>query len=115
MPTALSRLCKTILIIGTKSWLLFYRMNISEVIANYFHEFSYGKWNLFGCFNSVLTAYEDITSEDCEKIKEKLRCRLRSISTHNSMSHNKANKLLGELDQFFQSKRVKGEGKLILH
>ncbi|PKC04121.1 hypothetical protein RhiirA5_422715 [Rhizophagus irregularis] len=82
VPTALSRLCKTVLIIVTKSWLLFYMMNISE----------------------------DITSEDCEKIKEKLRCRLRSISTHNSMSkkvYNKANKLLGELDQFFQSKRVK--------
>ncbi|CAG8588881.1 209_t:CDS:2 [Ambispora gerdemannii] len=84
-------------------------MSISEVIANYFHEVSYGKWDLFSCFDSVLEACKNITSEDCEKIKTELSFHLRSISTHNSMSkkvHNKANRLLDELDQFFQSKRV---------
>ncbi|CAG8554147.1 6310_t:CDS:2 [Diversispora eburnea] len=84
-------------------------MNVSESITNYFYETSWGKCDLFGCFDCVSEECKDITSEDCEKIKPELRFHLRSISTHNSMSkkvHNKANRLLDGLDQFFQSKRV---------
>ncbi|RHZ88459.1 hypothetical protein Glove_22g94 [Diversispora epigaea] len=70
-------------------------MNISEAITNYFYE-------------RRVRILQDITSNDCEKIKTELKFHLRSISTHNSMSkkvHNKAYRLLDELDQFFQSKR----------
>ncbi len=85
-------------------------MNVLEAITDYFHEVAWSKWNIYKCFNHLLEKCEDITSEDCEKIKTELKCHLRSISTHHSMSrkvHDKANKLLNELDQFFQSKKVR--------
>jgi hypothetical protein len=85
-------------------------MNISEVIANYFHDVSWSKWDLNNCLKTVIKTCEDITSEDCEKIKTELRSHLNSISSHNSMSkkvRNKASKLTDELDRFFQSKKVK--------
>lgn len=89
-------------------WSLYFRMDISAVIAEYLQKTTYKNWRFASCLHYVASKCS-LTSQHKQEVKDELKRQLQHTADHVSVSQwarNKATKFIGNIDKVFQTEEI---------